>query len=477
MIENSSAGEAEGSSGAHRARRFLASFFQQEYGKESGKGNGVLHLLGFLSLAGYGALSWQSRGVDPVSLTGFFLCLALAWVAVCLAFWILWRSPSESAGRVRMGIILFWAVTFRVVGVLASPVLAEDDYFRFLWDGYRFAETGDPYRGVPADFFEDEEVPELMASLLYDINYPELPTIYGPVMEVVFLAGYSLEPASLLVLKLLFVLFEGLLLFLLSRFLTTRWFLVAAWCPLLVFETSFQGHPDIIGVSLMVAAFWAAQRRHPWLAMVLLGLATCAKPFAILLWPFIVSGRLWFRQGVSFAGVLALIYLPFVIMASNAGVTSLGAMATGWEFNAMGYSFLKVAFGESARAVALVLFGGVYVWLVIDFWRREQKGVIQHAPLDLAYGALFFFSPVINSWYLLWLFPFVMLKPRAWSLVALVVVSLSYATGLNLADRSLAEFEIPPWVRGIEIGLIAVAAGYGLYRVRTKERQPSGGGG
>ena len=366
-------------------------------------------------------------------------------------------SSKKGLSQLCFPVILFWAVLFRITGILASPMLSEDDYFRFLWDGYRFAETGDPYREIPADFFGDPTVSEQMEEIVYEINYPYLPTIYGPVMEVVFLASYKIAPGDLIVLKVFFVLFEGLLLFLLSRLLSLRWFLVAAWCPLLIFETSFQAHPDLIGISLMVSALFAAKRGYPWLAMLALGLASSAKVFAILLWPFLVRKETWFRQGCLMAGVIALAYLPFVGHQGDAGSTSLEAMATDWEFNAAGYALLKVISAEYARLMSLGIFFFVYVFLLVTFWRKRIKNESERAPLDLVFGAFFLFSPVINPWYLLWLLPFSLLEPRFWSLVAISVVALSYITGLNLEAQDLQDFEIPLNILIAEFSLIFVA--------------------
>lgn len=424
-----------------------------------------VHLVGALSCGVYGFLSWSSRGVEPVGLAVFFGCMAAVWLLVFLGFVFCTRGGC-GGGAARGGsgvvwVILLWALCFRVVGVLASPILAEDDYFRFMWDGFQFAETGSPYGKAPADFFEDEGIAEPVGSLLYDINYPELPTIYGPVMEVVFLVGYVVGPASLVVLKGLFVLFEGLLLYFLSYFLTVRWLLVAAWCPLLVFETSFQAHPDVIGVAFLAGAVWASRRERPWAAMVFLALATGAKPFAVLVWPFVVGRGSWFRQGVFFAVMLVGIYLPFSLGSGDGGAVSLGAMARHWEFNSLGYAVFRGFFGEWARGVSLLVFVVIYVALLVGFWRGG--GDKEKAPVDVVYGSFFLVSPVINPWYLLWLLPFAMLRPRAWSLMALGVVGLSYATGLNLGDGSLGEFEIPLWVKGLEAGLIGMGVLYGIY--------------
>lgn len=436
----------------------------------------AIHLAGFLSCVVYGLLSWKSRGVEPVGVAVFFTGMAAVWTFLLIVFQF-FRCSKDVGGLARpvsrseqrwVWVILFWALCFRITGILASPILAEDDYFRFMWDGYQFAETGTPYGKAPADFFEEDGLPDAVESLLYDINYPELPTIYGPVMEVVFLASYLIKPASLLVLKCLFVLFEGLMLYFLSQFLNVRWLLAAAWCPLLIFETSFQAHPDIIGVAFLCGAIWACRRERSWTAMGFLALATCAKPFAILVWPFIVARGKWFRQGMLFAAMLAAIYLPFIFTSSDAGGYSLGAMAQHWEFNSLGYALLKEIFNERARAASLLIFGVIYLFLLIRFRSGNSGDEVEKAPLDLVYGSFFLVSPVINPWYLLWLLPFVMLRPKAWSVIALAVVSLSYATGLNLGDGSLEEFEIPVWIKWMEAGFVGLGVLYStLYHSRA----------
>jgi len=415
-----------------------------------------LHLTGIVSTITYTFLSLGSQQIEPISLTFFFLSWGVVWAALLNVF--LWSQKKKL--QISLIVVVLWAALFRIAGIAAVPMLSEDDYFRFLWDGYRFAETGDPYQDIPADFFDDSEVSEPMSEIVYDINYPHLPTIYGPVMEVVFLASYKIAPGNLIVLKIFFVLFEGFFLLLLSRFLNSRWFLFAAWCPLLVLENSFQAHPDLIGISLMTWAFLASKKGQPWIAMLALGLASSAKIFAILLWPFIVKKECWFRQGVLMATVIVAAYWPFISLSQDgsAGSISLQAMATGWEFNAAGYALLKLVSSEAyARPLTLAIFALIYLILLFKFWQANFKGVTKQPPLDLVFGAFFFLSPVINPWYLLWLLPFAFANPRSWSLIALCVVSLSYATGLNLESQNLNDFEIPLWVKLIEFSLIAFA--------------------
>jgi hypothetical protein len=71
---------------------------------------------------------------------------------------------------------------------------------------------------------------------------------------------------------------------------------------------------------------------------------------------------------------------------------------------------------------------------------------------------------VVNPWYLLWLLPFVALRPSAAGITALIAVSLAYAHGLNLGEESLGAYEHPAWVRPMEIIAVLLALGWDLQR-------------
>jgi hypothetical protein len=75
-------------------------------------------------------------------------------------------------------------------------------------------------------------------------------------------------------------------------------------------------------------------------------------------------------------------------------------------------------------------------------------------------GVFFLLSAVVNPWYLLWLAPWVAIRPTAPGIVALMVVSLSYLHGGAIHAPELAPYEHPKWLRPLEYGLILAAAVY-----------------
>lgn len=421
----------------------------------------LVHAAGIISLLCYAWLANESQELVEMPLSVFYPLIVIPWVFVLL----LWRFDDAST---RYRSIILWAVLFRLVGCWANPIY-EDDHFRFLWDGYQFSQTGDPYTATPLDSFGDQDVPNEMRDILDQVNHPNLPTIYGPPMELTFLFNHWLWSASLVGLKVLFLLFEGLMLFALSRMISRRMFLLAAWCPLLVIETSFQAHPDIIGICFLTLGILAARSQRPLLAMFGQGLAMASKIFALLTWPFLLKKKTWFIQGIVAATTVAILYLPFILQGSNSGLISTKEMATDWEFNSAVYGLLKVWLSpQKARLASLGLFTIIYCGILGWYWRKKATGWQGEAPLDMIYGFFFLVSPVINSWYLLWLFPFVMLKPRCWSITALIVVSLSYVTGLNLHSEQYDNFENPLAIKIIEFGAIAIALAIDLIRLKKK---------
>ena len=114
--------------------------------------------------------------------------------------------------------------------------LFEDDWFRYLWDGYRFAETGTPYGWAPADSFNDPGVPIQFQRILDQVNYPDLPTIYGPASQYAFLLSYFLKAGSLIPLQLLPIGVDILLIRLLLSAAPAGYVLLYAWCPLVIKE-------------------------------------------------------------------------------------------------------------------------------------------------------------------------------------------------------------------------------------------------
>jgi hypothetical protein len=409
----------------------------------------VTRLIPLLALSGWLLLAWISRH-PPTGVLWWLLCvLAVQWALAVLV----WRRGLQS----QSWRWITWGVAFRVVGLFALPIL-EDDYFRFLWDGRMFAQTGNPYATTPSDHFADTAMAPDFTAILDQINYPHVPTIYGPVMQFGFLLSYLAAPGALWPWKLLLLVADVGLLVMLRKLgkneMSERAALFAAWCPLSIFETAFNAHPDALAVSLMTAALLARQSNRDKPLGFLCGAAVSAKLFALLLAPFLLWRRRWTAWVCEAAMALAC-YAPFFLQSSLADFAGLRTFAQEWEFNSSGYALLSWGFGPSwARPLAALLFGSGWIGLFY-LWVRQMASRGSLPPGLLVFGLFFFLSPTFNPWYALWLLPFVALKPTMTGITALATVSLSYITRQNLGEGVLDGFAHPAWVRPVEFGLIA----------------------
>ncbi|MEM1157820.1 MAG: hypothetical protein AAGH72_06160 [Verrucomicrobiota bacterium] len=367
---------------------------------------------------------------------------------------------------------------FRLAAFVAFPVY-EDDFYRYLWDGYQLLSAGNPYGTPPADFFGDLSLPAGMQLVLDQVNYPSFPTAYGPTLQYFFGLAALLQPGSLVAWQGLLFVFEFIVLTLLCRALLSRdspipnasntqavaALLLYAWSPLLIFVTGVNAHAEIIAVGFMVFAWIAFGREQKTAAFLLLALAAGAKVFALLAVPFFLW-RQPIRYWVIFGVGLTALYLPFLLQGSLAGLEGTLAMGQLWEFNSLGYALFSEVwpFGEARFWTQLLtLMGLVMIW---EIWRRRVLTIA--SAVQCCLGWFFWWSPVINPWYLLWFFPWVVIRPSYTALTALSVIFLSYATYLNLGQTDLGSFEHALWIRWLQGTLIAAALVYDAYRFRMK---------
>lgn len=403
------------------------------------------------SVTAYTVLCFLSRNLHPLPLWVFFCGFGFATLAYV---WLYQRLP-ETLARADFRFIILGAILLRSIGFMGSPIY-ENDFYRYLWDGRTFAVTGDPYGKPPAASFNDETLPDPFPDILGRINYPDIPTIYGPVAELSFLLGYYISPGALWPLKLLYIAADLGTLWLLCRMMPlSRKLLLYAWSPLLIKEVAFTGHVDILAALCLVAVVYAFRYGRDAIGGLMLATGICARLSAGVLAPLLLKGRSKTAWAVAALASFAF-YAPFVFRGIADG-GGLGVFASEWEFNSFGYGLFAVVAGASAaKLICAVLFVSFYAWA----WFRRPDLL----RADVVLGVFFFLSPVVNPWYLVLLVPFVALRPSAWGIAATVSVLISYATGLNLGRSEMGPFDHPVWVRPLEIAPVLFGLVYGLKR-------------
>ncbi|MCY4613996.1 MAG: hypothetical protein OXB94_10315 [Nitrospira sp.] len=415
--------------------------------------------VGLWCALGYAALAFLSRRSGEPDLPAFFLLVAWTSLPV-FSLYLYFRGSDEPFPLKRL---IFWSVVFRICGLAGGPFF-EDDFYRYLWDGYRFAATGTPYGAAPEAFFADPGVPTVFHGILDGINNPELPTIYAPVTQIVFLLGYWLKPGSVAALQSILIVVDLATIMLLLRLAPAGNVMLYAWCPLVIKEIAFTAHPDGIGVCLLLAAI-VLIRDHRRSAAVCLGMAVGAKIFALVLAPLVLVGAglaAWFL----FIMTLAAVYAPFVLQGGT-DFESLLVFAREWEFNSAAFGLLTTVLRPLEAKLVLGLLCGIFWGHYYVRHSRIRAGEVPRG--DWLYGVFLMASPVINPWYLLWLLPFAAVATSVSAWTASVAVFLAYVTGLNLNDGDLQPYQQPAWVRPLEFGLILLALAYDLFRRQDQE--------
>jgi hypothetical protein len=397
----------------------------------------ALFLLGGLEA---GLLVWGSIGGDTApsrQLTAVLASAALG-TALLIAVARVARLDVQPAALLLLGLAL------RLVAVQAWPLL-EDDHYRHLWDGWRTATTLDPYRLAPSVWFGDATLAAPWADVLNGINHPDVPTLYGPVLQAAFALAYAIAPARVGALQALWLVTDMAVLSLLVRHARDlRPVLLYALHPLVLKEAMASAHHDgLLGLLLLLALLAWQRKAAAWMGVVL-GLALATKVAALMVWPLLLwpgvqRGWRWSARASSVAALTAaLAYLPFWIVGGS-DATGLATFSTSWRFNPLLFRGLDETLPAGwARPVAgIVMLLGLAA--LLRNWQRHQPE--RRPPLDLALAWLLLWSPVVNPWYWLWLLPLAALLGRTWLLVCTSISTLAYLNGAVLAHG--AAYAVP----------------------------------
>ena len=459
-----------------------------------------------------GGLRWRMAGV---SLLGLLNALLLVWggaegagagrqLAAVLAgasagaAALLWLALDAHFARVPRWWIVGLALVLRLIAMQASPLL-EDDHFRYLWDGLRTATALDPYRLPPSAFFGASKLPALWQGILSGINNPDVPTIYGPLLQWLFALAYELAPGRVGAIQALLLLADMAVLALLARQgVGRRWLMAYALHPLILKEAMASAHPDGLVALLLLLALLAWQRRRAAWVGVMLGLAVGTKVAALVVLPLLLLapagppgsrlGRQWPNTvrwaavaGTAFAATLVVLYLPFVV-AGGSDLAALGIFSSQWRFNPLLYRVLEAALpAPAARAGAALL---VVAGIGAIIWRWRRGSHLAHGPalppLDAALVLLLLLSPVVNAWYWLWALALSVYAGRAWVAVAGVSATLAYLNTTVVLEAAVWKLPAasPPFAVFWPLALaqlLVLAAAIVVERVRARRHQGPAG--
>lgn len=389
---------------------------------------------------------------------------------------------------------------------LASKPYYENDYYRYIWDGIVTSHLDNALIISPGEVHHSNEnnsarhkrilerqtyLPQKQrAVLLKSINYPESPSIYGPVIQYYLglnniLTEFFNDRNETQLKRRIFILRCSLLFLILCtsgivlliiRHLQNPPHLIYGFLasPLIFKEVGNSLHIDILPVLLTVTALLMHLRRHALAAGICMGLSICCKFYPVVLLPLFciaTSQKKKFLLSVLITIVLA--YLPY--MEGGLEIFSgLRYFSLTWTMN----DFIPALFRElffhlgvtTSRSLTIFPIGEVQVDHALDASRWTCMFIFAIATLTLVFARfkklnepevlirtmaqllfiLFLLSPVQNPWYLLWILPFAICAQRR-GILFFIVFSQLYLFNF-LVDSGLHIFHPFQWWLFLSVG-------------------------
>jgi hypothetical protein len=414
----------------------------------------ILILAGFVELVALGVLGWQPGRPEPFpGLFFFFIAfVAYAWAARSVASpgaGAAAGSMADSVRRIDLRLVWSVAIALRLILIPLSPELS-DDVYRYLWDGHVQLSGVNPYVYAPAD----PALTDIRTPWHGLINHPGISTIYPPAAQLAFVL-VAAAGSSILAAKLLWLILDLATAIVLLRVAerTGRNVVVVGvlylWSPLLVVETAWSAHLEVLGlfwmVTLLLASLGAGGRvratPRATAAGALIALAALTKfaPAAAL--PPLVRRHGW-KLAAAAGGVGLLFYLPY-LDAGPALWRGLATYARDWRANEGAFLLLEAISGTGGRRPRVL--AGLLVLGVIAFATARRFNA--ERTLFWILGAGVALSPTVHPWYVLWVLPFAALRSnRAWILLT-GLIFLGY-WGLS-AYHETGDWHEPTWARAV----------------------------
>lgn len=421
------------------------------------------------------------------------------------------KMPAEAiTGRLIL-IIFTVGLAARALFFGSTPIY-EDDWNRYLWDGYVAANHENPYiyspenirlAGRESSAADAQDIPDSLKKLVelstqngdfvQRINSPQYTTIYPPIAVAVFTLSAYIGPLNLDVLRIFFWLSEALTLFLMMKALTAYgrsplWMTLYALNPLIIYAAMNAAHMDVLLLPALLGVMLLIKTR-PFISAALLALAAAIKIWPLLLAP--IYYRHWLKQPLVYVGAAALtgilsLILLWPLLSALGEASGTSAYAATWQRSTYLYPLIDEFIGKltgywstPARLLIAAICIGLSLWLgfrpVIHQWRREK--LIDNMPLHLLLVTFVFYllSPTGFPWYVIWLFAFIPFAPRdsvAMLTVLLPIYYVRYALGEQNIYSVYTDWLVPLQF-SIPLGLFLLELSRGEWRADYRYAPPA----
>ena len=223
---------------------------------------------------------------------------------------------------------------------------------------------------------------------------------------------------------------------------------------MLLKEVYINSHFEIITISLCIVSIWLNKKSYINISSLLYGIAVHSKIYLLFIFPyFLIRNSLdnknnlinYFKLFQFIFYFLLGIILPTIIFESIVennsyyGLDVVLKFANEFEFNSLYFTLLKKGFGTEKSRFLVLLFSLFYI--LYSIFNYKNYFINLHRGLLRVYNFFLLsllFSPIVNPWYFLILFPLYLLalpkKPLNWMVI--LVPQVSYFTFVNLTMTS-----------------------------------------
>jgi alpha-1,6-mannosyltransferase len=389
----------------------------------------------------------------PLGSPLFYGVVAVTSVIYAAVLWMVWNR--REAPRALLALAFILAAIIRVP-LLLPGVGHDNDMMRYVWDGRVQTLGYNPYHVLPSDpalaHTHNDETGSMPSA--------RVRTPYPPASQLFFRLVVSIHDSSK-AMKLALVLCDLLTLLVVWRWLVAtgrnEWLaLVYGWNPLVVLEVAHSGHIDALGALWIAACAWWMARHRTLLASIAYVTAVATKLLPIVLLPLFWR-RVRVRDALAGAVVFGLFYLPF-LGGPELPVGAMPNVIDKIRFN--GPIYLAIAWLSVPMAAAGV---AVLAGLAVAAWARARLEVTDPAAWAWPMAAALACAPVVYSWYLLYLTPFLVTLATLPLLVWTFTVMGTYLVWYVPAYR--LPWDVPIWVLVLEYGIV-LTVGVVMWRRR-----------
>jgi alpha-1,6-mannosyltransferase len=388
------------------------------------KKTSLIYLSISITLLTFGFAAVRFSFLHPVVL------YTITFIGTSIVFcWMCWLIFRIELPQNYLFICLGLALCIRLFFLSLSPI-GSDDIYRYIWDGKVQTFGMNPYSYAP----NADSLRHLHSDLLpSSINHPDLKTLYFPFSEWIFFLCYQISGEAVWGYKLILLLSEIAViigLFLLTRrlYLSSKYILFYAFCPLSVFQFAIDSHLDELGFPFLIFCLLAYFNKKTILASLLLGLSISLKPIGLVVLPIlIIHEQTWKKRMILFILPLFIFLIQFLpYLFHSTPWDALFTFAKHWTFNGIVFESLNFYFldNQKTRLICLLLLG-----LLLLLLYSSKKPIFD--KLYLSVLLLLLFSPVVHPWYIAWLLLFLPITHQWSGILYVATASLTSLTILN----------------------------------------------